>query len=121
VDRPAEEATELVNEIYSNEHDSEVASFLLEVRNGAPRLNELFASLNEVLAASGFDITMTPTEMRGAEAAANDQVLSGAAATIRAVVEGAKVEDAWGVKRQTVDAARQRGEIFSLSVKNQHW
>src|SRR5258706_7713810 len=34
-----------------------------------------------------------------------------------ALVEGSKLEEAWGVKRQTVDAARERGELFSLWVK----
>ena len=36
-------------------------------------------------------------------------------------MEGSKVEAAWGVKRQTVDAARERGEIFSVWVKGKHW
>ena len=37
------------------------------------------------------------------------------------MVEGSKIETAWGVKRQTVDAARARGEIFSVWVKGKHW
>lgn len=31
------------------------------------------------------------------------------------------VEAAWGIKRQSVDAARERGEIFSVFVRGQHW
>jgi len=31
------------------------------------------------------------------------------------------VETAWGIKRQSVDAARERNEIFSLYVRGQHW
>ena len=31
------------------------------------------------------------------------------------------VEEAWGIKRQSVDAARERGEIFSVFVRGQHW
>lgn len=31
------------------------------------------------------------------------------------------VESAWGIKRQSVDAARERNEIFSVYVKGQHW
>jgi hypothetical protein len=31
------------------------------------------------------------------------------------------VEQAWGIKRQSVDAARARGEIFSVYVRGQHW
>ncbi|MYM92523.1 hypothetical protein [Duganella vulcania] len=32
-----------------------------------------------------------------------------------------KVEAAWSVNRQTVDAAREEGEIFSVWVRDQHW
>ena len=31
------------------------------------------------------------------------------------------VEDAWGIKRQSVDAARERNEVFSVFVRGQHW
>ncbi len=31
------------------------------------------------------------------------------------------VEQAWGIKRQSVDAARARNEIFSVYVRGQHW
>ena len=31
------------------------------------------------------------------------------------------VEETWGIKRQSVDAARERGEIFSVFVRGQHW
>jgi hypothetical protein len=31
------------------------------------------------------------------------------------------VEAAWGIRRQSVDAARERGEIFSVYVRGQHW
>lgn len=31
------------------------------------------------------------------------------------------VEEAWGIKRQSVDAARARNEIFSVYVRGQHW
>ena len=31
------------------------------------------------------------------------------------------VESAWGIKRQSVDAARERNEIFSVYVRGQHW
>ena len=34
---------------------------------------------------------------------------------------GFRVETAWGIKRQSVDAARERGEIFSVFVRGQHW
>jgi hypothetical protein len=31
------------------------------------------------------------------------------------------VASAWGIKRQSVDAARERDEIFSVYVRGQHW
>ena len=31
------------------------------------------------------------------------------------------VASAWGIKRQSVDAARERNEIFSVYVRGQHW
>ena len=31
------------------------------------------------------------------------------------------VEAAWGIKRQSVDAARERSEVFSVFVRGQHW
>lgn len=37
------------------------------------------------------------------------------------LLPGAEVCKAWGIKRQTLDAARARGEVFSLWVKGQHW
>lgn len=111
---------------------TQCASFLLEVRNRAQVTSELIANLNAILSASGFDITLTPTEVLGVQAD-----LADAAAPVRAeargearlvkwiqdgtLVEGSKVEAAWGVKRQTVDAARERGEIFSVWVKSKHW
>ncbi len=32
-----------------------------------------------------------------------------------------KVQAAWGVQRQTVDAAREQHEIFSIWVRGEHW
>jgi len=32
-----------------------------------------------------------------------------------------KVQAAWGVDRQTVDTAREGGEIFSIWLKGKHW
>ena len=31
------------------------------------------------------------------------------------------MEEAWGIKRQSVDAARERNEVFSVFVRGQHW
>lgn len=37
------------------------------------------------------------------------------------LVDSPTVAAAWGIRRQTLDAARTRGEVFSLWVKGQHW
>lgn len=37
------------------------------------------------------------------------------------LVDSATVAEAWAIRRQTLDAARARGEVFSLWVKGQHW
>jgi len=37
------------------------------------------------------------------------------------LIESSQVEEAWGVKRKTVDAARERGELFSLFIRGRHW
>ena len=31
------------------------------------------------------------------------------------------LESTWGIKRQSVDAARERNEVFSVFVRGQHW
>lgn len=106
-----------------------VASFVVEVRTrehaGGGKATEL---LTEKLVAafedSEFEITIIPAEaptspqqraeMRG-EARLVSWTQDGT------LVDGGKIEQAWGVRRQTVDAARERGEIFSIWVKNKHW
>lgn len=62
----------------------------------------------------------------GATAAIAEAELRGEARLVRWTQDGtlvpvSVVENQWGVKRQSVDAARRRGEIFSLFVRGQHW
>lgn len=62
----------------------------------------------------------------GATAAIAEAELRGEARLVRWTQDGtlvpvSVVEKHWGVKRQTVDAARRRREIFSLFVRGQHW
>lgn len=108
--------------------------FLLEVRNSAHMTRELIQRINAIMTENGFDVTVTPSHPDG-KAAASEPVASAvalAAATrgeTRLVgwtqdgtlVAGNAVEAAWNVRRQTVDAARERGEIFSVWVKGKHW
>lgn len=111
------------------------ASFLLEVRNRAHVTRELVDRLNTIMTESGFEVTLTPTHIASAPHALPDQAISteplqaamrGEARLVNwtqdgTLLEGSKLEAAWGVKRQTVDAARRRGEIFSVWVKGMHW
>lgn len=110
------------------------ASFLLEVRNRQVT-HELAARINLIMAESGFDVTVTPTQLvpgsvslphHGISSAPARAELLGEARLVSwtqdgMLVEVSKVEAAWGVKRQAVDAARQRGEIFSVWVRGKHW
>lgn len=64
-----------------------------------------------------------PEEAKPAVAAAE---LRGEARLVKWTQDGTLVpvsvlESHWGVKRQSVDAARRRGEVFSLFVRGQHW
>lgn len=111
------------------------ASFLLEVRNRTQVTRELVDRISAIMTESGFDVTLTPTQIVSGPAPLPDQAASTAPLRAHArgearlvnwtqdgtLLEGGKVEAAWGVKRQTVDAARERGEIFSVWVKGKHW
>lgn len=102
------------------------ASFPLEVRNCAQVTNELVERISAIMAASGFDVTLTPTQVfvesirrANLPSASTRAEVRGEARLVNwtqdgTLVEGGKVEAARGVKRQTVDAARERGEIFSV-------
>lgn len=124
-----------------------MTSLVLHVR-AASALREsqgLIELLNETLRDRGFDATVLAAS--GADLAAGAASLAGAvkaaeleenrAASQRAemrgearlvawiqdgtLIEGSKLAEAWAVKRQTLDAARRRGELFSLWVKGKHW
>ena len=108
--------------------------FLLEVRNSAHLTRDLIARINSIMTENGFDVTVTPSPPAD-KAGAPETVASSAAqsAAVRGearlvswtqdgtLVSGSAVETAWNVRRQTVDAARERGEIFSVWVKGKHW
>lgn len=111
------------------------ASFLVEVRNRAMSTGELAERIGILMSEGGFDVTVTPSppsnnpveQSVSATSAASKHALERGETRLLnwtldgTLVAGAEVETAWGVKRQTVDAARERGEIFSLWVKGRHW
>jgi hypothetical protein len=115
--------------------DPKFASFIVEVRNHPQMTPELVERISAIMAESGLDVTVTPTQLVGSVApllgignstAPMRAEERGEARLVRwtqdgTLVGGATVETAWGVKRQTVDAARERGEIFSVWVKGKHW
>jgi hypothetical protein len=108
--------------------------FLLEVRNPVHVNRDLIARINAIMAENGFDVTVGPSRPEDA-APSPKQIISIAhtSAEMRGearlvnwtqdgtLVSGSAVESAWSVRRQTVDAARERGEIFSVWVKGKHW
>lgn len=62
----------------------------------------------------------------GASTAIAEAELRGEARLVRWTQDGTLVpvsvlENHWGVQRQSIDAARRRGEIFSLFVRGRHW
>jgi hypothetical protein len=132
----ASEPLPTVNDDFPNaDGDPKFASFIVEVRNHAHMTPELVERIGAIMAESGLDVTITPTQFVGSAAARPGKGSStassraqerGEARLVRwtqdgTLVGGATVETAWGVKRQTVDAARERGEIFSVWVKGKHW
>ncbi len=133
--RPSDTLTPVNDDFLKNDKSPQFASFLLEVRNRHQVTSELVARINLIMAESGFDVTVTPTQVVRGSPPLPDQ--GGSSAPLRAqargearlvswtqdgtLAPGSKVEAAWGVKRQTIDAARERGEIFSVWVKGKHW
>jgi hypothetical protein len=106
------------------------ASFVVEVRTRGQAPSDgaieiLMEKLNAAFQDSQFDITIIPTPESPAEvpqgAEKRGEALLVAWTQDGTLVDGGQIEKAWGVKRQTVDAARERGEIFSIWVKNKHW
>ncbi|MYM92667.1 response regulator [Duganella vulcania] len=168
--------------------DAAVVSFLLQVHNTSALTAELITRLNEVMAKSGLDVTLTPAlslaghtgmgaivdeahgggpiflsdaqfrdfaeglvltdvqmpdiagalalkQIRLTTAQIESRALSprhtlaafrGEAQLVKwtedgTLLDGSKIQQAWGVTRQAVDAARERGEVFSIWAKRQHW
>lgn len=134
-DRTSERLTPINDDLPQADRAPQFASFLLEVRNRAQVTRELVDRINAIMAENGFDVTLTPTQLVAGSVPLPDQGIStgplraqvrGEARLVNwtqdgTLVSGALVETAWCVKRQTVDAARERGEIFSVWVKGKHW
>lgn len=99
----------------------------------------LVASLDQALRAAGVDLQVSvapglPQACRSgrtAPPAAVQQAMQRALARGEArlvgwtrdgtLIDSTRLAQAWGVRRQTLDAARARGEVFSLWIKGQHW
>jgi hypothetical protein len=70
-------------------------------------------------------VSVAPPRAEAAPARAEAE-LRGEARLVRWTQDGTLVpvsvlENHWGVRRQSVDAARRRGEVFSVFVRGQHW
>lgn len=130
--RPSASASE---DSSHSEGSPRFASFLLEVRNRAQVTIELVERINALMAEGGFDVTVTPTEIigyPGKHPASNDVATVVRAHTLGktrlinwtrdgTLVPADTVAQNWGVSPHTVDAARERGEIFSLWLSGAHW
>jgi len=124
----------------------ERSSFILQVHR--PMSPLLLEQLHEVLATLDSETNLVPVEplmefidigddtaaheetvpahIRANRAALREASLRGEAQLRRwsedgTLIEGKRVQDVWGITRQALDKARERGEIFSFRIGGQHF
>ncbi|XYJ11182.1 hypothetical protein ACSUZJ_04115 [Telluria sp. B2] len=123
----------------------ERSSFILQVHR--PMSPSLLEQLHEVLATLDSETNLVPVEpvmefidldepagredpvpahVRANRAAMREASLRGEAQLRKwsedgTLVEGRRIQDAWGITRQALDKARERGEIFSFRIGGQHF
>ena len=124
----------------------ERSSFILQVHR--PMSPLLLEQLHEVLAKLDSETNLVPVEplmefidlgddtagredtlpahIRANRAAMREASLRGEAQLRKwsedgTLVEGKRLQDAWGITRQALDKARERGEIFSFRIGGQHF
>lgn len=124
----------------------ERSSFILQVHR--PMSPTLLAQLHEALATLDSETHLVPVEPLmefidiGEDASAPDPALPAHVHANRAamreaslrgeaqlrkwsedgtLVEGRRLQDTWGITRQALDKARERGEIFSFRIGGQHF
>lgn len=113
----------------------ELNSLLMEVRFGDEVTAELLLQLTELMAESGFDVSFPsadarlkpgPTNIRPASELVESPEKRGEERLVSwtkdgTLVDGSKIENAWNLKRQSIDHARKQGKLFSVWVGGQHW
>jgi hypothetical protein len=123
-----------------SEDDPNVASFLLQVRHGDERERaRVVDAVRKALFESGLEVRLVPAAAAPDRytppfddttvtdpGAVEDAIKRGEARLLNWInsgqlVEGRVLEQAWGLTRQALDAARGRRELFSLWIKGQHW
>lgn len=123
----------------------ERSSFILQVHR--PMSPLLLEQLHEVLATLDSETNLVPVEplmefidldepagrddtepphIRANRAALREASLRGEAQLRKwsedgTLVEGRRLQDTWGITRQALDKARERGEIFSFRIGGQHF
>ena len=123
----------------------ERSSFILQVHR--PMSPSLLEQLHEVLAALDSETHLVPVEplmefidldepagredsvpaqLRANRAAIREASLRGEAQLRKwsedgTLIEGKRLQDVWGITRQALDKARERGEIFSFRIGGQHF
>jgi len=109
--------------------------FLLDVRNSSQETRELIDQITEMVLRSGLEVTITPidhvlaSKLVPSPQISNERQLAAIRGEVQLVrwtqdgtlLDGAKIQQAWGLTHQAIDAARDQGEIFSVWVKGQHW
>lgn len=112
----------------------QMATYMIEMRDtDAAQRERVLEQVRRILDESGLGARLVPLPSVGAKMppAQDGQshhraVLRGEARLVQwiengVLVNGSALEQAWGLTRQALDAARKRGDLFSLWIKNQHW
>jgi hypothetical protein len=135
---PAEEEARILDA-----GEGEHASFILQVhRPMSPsllhRLHEVLATLDSETNLVPVDIASDPGMEHGLEhasapapspanrAALQEATLRGEARLRKwsedgTLIDGRRLQEAWGITRQGLDKARERGDIFSFRINGQHF
>lgn len=136
------------DELILGRDSSELSSFILQVHDEmSPRLLErLHQALDDLgiaanlvaveplgefvpadnVAVDAREDCATPAELEANQQAIREAKARGEASLVQwtkdgTLVEGKQLYDAWGITRQALDKARERGDIFSIRVAGQHY
>lgn len=117
--------------VHDDEPRKQVTSLQIEVvlEDATPDVRaEVVTAIERLLAESKFGKSSVRVDAGQIDASKviEDSLARGEGRLVKWTQDGtlvpvSAVESAWGIKRQSVDAARERNEIFSVHVRGQHW